>query len=207
MQFAVKRAHFSNYSFNVWENVYEPSEDSFLFAENLNVEKGSCVLDVGTGCGILGIVAARKASKVIAVDLNPYAVLCAKENSMLNNVRSKMVFMQTDLLTALNEKAEFDLILFNAPYLPATETETESWIGRSWAGGANGRQVIDRFIPEASLHLKPSSRILLMQSTLANVEQTIHKLEHHNLKTRVKTERKLPFFETLTLIEAKTRPA
>lgn len=204
MQFTVKRAYFGNYFFNVWENVYEPSEDSFLFAENLDIKKDSRVLDVGTGCGILGIIATEKAGNVIAVDSNPYALRCARENSELNNVRSKMTFLQTDLLTALNERATFDLILFNAPYLPATEAEAESWIGRSWAGGANGRQVIDRFILEASPHLKPNGRILLMQSTLTNVEQTIRKFEDCNLKADNKAERKLPFFETLTLIEAKT---
>ncbi len=204
MPFPVKRVHFGNYVFNIWENVYEPAEDSFLFAENLDVEKGAQVLDVGTGCGILGILTAEKAGNVVAVDSNPYAVRCARENSALNNVRSKMAFMQADLLTALNEKATFDLILFNAPYLPSAEDEAESWIGRSWAGGINGRQVIDRFISEASPHLKPNSRILLMQSTLTNVEETIRKFEEHNLKASFKAERKLPFFETLTLIEAKT---
>ncbi len=116
----------------------------------------------------------------------------------------KMAFIQTDLLTAFNESAIFDLILFNAPYLPAAECETESWIGRSWAGGINGRQVIDRFIATAPQHLKLDGRILLMQSTLANVEETISKFAENNLKASIKAERKLPFFETLTLIEAKT---
>jgi release factor glutamine methyltransferase len=115
-----------------------------------------------------------------------------------------MAFIQTDLLTALNEKARFDLILFNAPYLPAAESEEDSWIGRSWAGGINGRKVIDRFISEAQVHLNPDGRILLMQSTLANVEETICKFGEQNLKARIKTELKLPFFEILTLIEAKT---
>ena len=204
MPFPVKRVHFGNYVFNVWENVYEPAEDSFLFAENLDEEKGAQVLDVGTGCGVLGILAAEKAGNVVAVDLNPYAVYCAKVNAALNNLRCKMIFIQTDLLTALNERARFDLILFNAPYLPTAECEAESWIGRSWAGGINGRQVIDRFISEAPLHLKPNGRILLMQSTLANVEETISKFAGHNLKASIKAQRKLPFFETLTLIEAKT---
>ena len=204
MPFPVKRAHFGSYVFNVWENVYEPAEDSFLFAENLDVEKDAQVLDVGTGCGILGILAAEKADNVVAVDLNPYAVCCARENAMLNNLRCKMAFIQTDLLTALNESAKFDLILFNAPYLPAAESEEESWIGRSWAGGINGRKVIDRFIAEAPLHLKPGGRILLMQSTLANVEETICRFGELNLKASVKADCKLPFFETLTLIEAKT---
>ena len=203
MPSAVKRVHFDNYVFNIWENVYEPAEDSFLFAENIDIEKNSEVLDVGTGCGILGIIAAEKASSVIAVDLNPYAVGCAKENASLNNLLSKMAFIQTDLLTALKENAKFDLILFNAPYLPAEESEAESWIGRAWAGGVNGRQVIDRFLSQAPFHLKAYGRILLMQSTLANVEETVSKLSERNLKASIKAERKLPFFETLTLIEAK----
>jgi release factor glutamine methyltransferase len=204
MPFPVKRTHFGNYVLNVWENVYEPAEDSFLFAENLDVEKGAQVLDVGTGCGLLGILAAEKAGNVVAVDLNPYAVRCARENAMLNNLCCKMAFIQTDLLTALTESAKFDLILFNAPYLPSAESEEESWIGRSWAGGINGRKVIDRFIAVAPLYLKPNGRILLMQSTLANVEETICKFGELNLKASIKADCKLPFFETLTLIEAKT---
>jgi len=204
MPFPVKRVHFGNYAFNIWENVYEPAEDSFLFAENLEVEKDAQVLDVGTGCGMLGILASEKAGIVVAVDLNPYAVCCARENAGLNNLRCKIVFIQADLLTAFNENARFDLILFNAPYLPAAESEADSWIERAWAGGINGRQVIDRFIAMAPPYLKPNGRILLMQSTLANVEETIIKFKKHDLKASVKAERELPFFETLTLVEAKT---
>jgi release factor glutamine methyltransferase len=199
----VKRVTFGNNTFNIWENVYEPAEDSFLFAENLDVVEGSQVLDLGAGCGILGILAAKKAWSVLAVDLNPYAIRCAKENSALNNVRGKMGFMQADLLTTFNANVRFDLVLFNAPYLPADESEAESWIGRSWAGGINGRQVIDRFISQAPSHLTPDGRILLMQSTLANVEETIDRFAQMGLKTTVEAERKLPFFETLTLVEAK----
>ena len=46
----------------------------------------------------LAIVAAEKAAYVVAVDFNPYAIRCAKENSVLNNVRSKMTFIQSGLL-------------------------------------------------------------------------------------------------------------
>src|SRR4030067_1583890 len=91
-----KRVYFGDFVFVVDKNVYEPAEDSFLFAENLNVAGGEKILDMGTGCGILGIVAAKKASKVVAVDVNPYAVHCAKENALLNNAR-RMSFVQGDL--------------------------------------------------------------------------------------------------------------
>jgi hypothetical protein len=41
-----------------------------------------------------------------------------------------------------------------------------------------------------------------MQSTLTGVEETIKNFSLHGLKADVKAEQKLPFFETLTLIEA-----
>lgn len=207
MPFPIKRTTFGKYTFDVSENVYEPAEDSFLFAENIDIEKGAQVLDVGTGCGILAILAAEKAASVVAIDLNPHAIRCAKKNSALNNVRNKMAFMQAGLLTAFNEYAKFDLILFNAPYLPSDKCEDDSWIVRSWAGGINGRQVIDQFISQVPSHLKACGQILLMQSTLANAEETIRKFEEYNLKASIRAERKLPFFETLTLIEAENRLA
>jgi release factor glutamine methyltransferase len=197
-----KRVHFDDFVFNVYEEVYEPAEDTFLFTENLDVKEGERVLDVGTGCGLLGILAAKKACNVVAVDLNPFAIRCAKENSDLNGVRRKMDFVQASLLTALNQNFTFDLILFNAPYLPSEKNETESWIGRAWAGGANGREVVDRFICEIPAHLKPNGRALLMQSTLTGVEETLRGFRAIGLKACIKAERKLPFFETLTLLQA-----
>jgi release factor glutamine methyltransferase len=204
MPYPTKRIRFDDYVFDLNDDVYEPAEDTFLFAENLSVSEGEKVLDVGTGCGLLGILAARRACNVVAVDLNPYAIRCAKENSILNCVSGKIDFVQTSLFTALNLKASFDLILFNAPYLPSDEDETKTWIGRSWAGGTDGRKVVDCFISEVSPYLKPSGRVLLMQSTLTGVKETIQKFSSQGLNAKVKAECKLPFFETLTLIEAKT---
>jgi release factor glutamine methyltransferase len=198
-----KRVFFDDYVFVVDENVYEPAEDSFLFAENLDVKEDEQVLDMGTGCGILGVMAAKKASMVVAVDVNPYAVRCARENAKLNNIRSKMAFMQGDLFTPLSDKAKFDVILFNAPYLPTEATENDSWIGRAWAGGTTGRKIIDRFIPEAPKHLKRRGRILLMQSTLVNVDETVLKFAKCHLNASIMTDRALIFFETITLLKAK----
>ena len=206
MHSANKKAFFGEFVFEVCEEVYEPAEDSFLFAENLRVKAGARVLDMGTGSGILGILAAKQASEVLAVDVNPYAIYCAKQNAKRNSRQSNMNFLQGDLFTPLTEEAKFDLILFNSPYLPSEQGEDATWLGRAWAGGATGRQVIDRFISQAPQYLEENGEILLMQSNLANVEQTQEKFLAYGLKTETVASLNLPFFEILFLLKATFLP-
>ena len=172
MRSSSKKVFFTNHIFWMNDNVYEPAEDSFLFAKNLAARDGDRVADIGTGCGILGIIAAEKASEVLAIDINPWAVQCAKENARRNHVSEKMLLIQGDLLTPIRKGEEFDLILFNAPYLPSEEGEGSSWLERAWAGGISGRKMIDGFVRESPQHLRSNGEILLMQSSLSDVGET-----------------------------------
>jgi release factor glutamine methyltransferase len=202
MHSLTKKVFFSGYAFTVPTDVYEPAEDSFLFAENLIVYDNDSVVDVGAGCGILGIVAAARARRVLAVDINSQAVRCTKENAKLNRVDQKMLFIVGDLFTSINVRKHFDLIIFNAPYLPSEELEEDTRLGRAWAGGSSGRRIIDKFIHEAPKYLRPEGRILLMQSTLSNVKKTLHSFEEKNLRADIIAKQDLPFFETIVLIRA-----
>jgi len=198
-----RKVFFAHSVFNVWPDVYEPAEDTFLFADNLSVLPNSKIADMGTGCGILGITAATKTAEVLAIDINHHAVACAKENARLNGVEDRMSFLCGDLFSALGASETFDLVLFNAPYLPSEHGEGRAWIERAWIGGIDGRQVIDRFILEAPKHLKSQGRILLLQSSLSNIGKTIECFKTRNLQTRIVAERDLPFFESVALVEAR----
>lgn len=201
---AVKRIFLNNCTFRVEKNVYEPAEDTLLLAENLVVGEHDVVLDMGTGCGILGVLAAKRARKVVAVDVNPHAVRCAETNARLNGVMEKMDIRRGDLFEPIKTGEKFDVIIFNAPYLPSEAGEQKTWIGRAWAGGPTGRQLIDRFISRAPSYLKKGARILLVQSTLSNVDETTRRLEGEGLRASILAEKKVAF-ETIVVIQAEHR--
>jgi len=77
---------------------------------------GLRVLDLGCGCGVVGIVAAKKcgAEGVWLVDIDPLAVEAARENADANGV-SGVRCAVSDGVRQLNETG-FDLILSNPPY-------------------------------------------------------------------------------------------
>jgi release factor glutamine methyltransferase len=198
-----KRVFYADLSLDVYEEVYEPAEDTFLIADVLNqtVAEGETVLDVGTGCGILAVIASKKAKKVVATDVNPHAVECAKQNAEASRVLSKMQVRLGDLFEPISETEKFSMIVFNAPYLPSTQSEHRSWRGRAWAGGSTGRRIIDRFMRDAPSHLTTKGRILLVQSTLSDVKETLRKFREMGLDAKVVAEKKAAF-ETIVVIQA-----
>ncbi len=198
-----RRVLFGEYVFEVSEDVYEPAEDTFLVARNLTVETDTRVLDMGTGCGILAILAARNAGMVVAVDINPHAVTCTSRNAELNGVSAKVETRLGNLFEALQAEEEFDLIIFNAPYLPVRPDEGKSWIEKAWSGGKSGRTIIDRFINTVSQHLSKQGRALLVQSSLSDTDETLKQFLRHGLRASIADEEKLPY-EKVVLIEARS---
>ena len=76
------------------------------------LQKGSSVLDVGTGTGILAIAAVKLgAAKAVGIDTDEWAIDNARENIILNNVAHQV---EIDLRSLDNYSSEsFDLITAN----------------------------------------------------------------------------------------------
>jgi len=141
--------------------VYSPSEDSYFFADflkyYLSKNKIKSFLEIGTGSGILAEVALifLDGKKILATDIKQDAVVLAKEKN-LNAIKS-------NLFSKVHGK--FDLIIFNAPYLPKDAREPkDSQIATT--GGKKGDEISVKFLKQAKNHLTKDGRILLLVSSL-----------------------------------------
>jgi len=79
----------------------------YLDSSNL---KELTVIDYGCGSGILGIAALSLGAKnVIAVDIDPQAIIATKENAKINNVDKKISIVSSEILA----DTEADLLIAN----------------------------------------------------------------------------------------------
>lgn len=179
--------------FELTKDVYEPAEDSELLAETMEqgLRPGMTVLDIGCGCGLLGIIAGRAGCNVKAADINPEAVRLSAHNAVLNKV--KMDCFVSNLFEKIDER--FDLIVFNPPYLPDDDkvASSEMW---------SCLDTIDRFVSQVAAHLMPGGSILLLSSSLTPTSEVTTAFERAGFRTEIPAERKVPW-ENLSVIRAK----
>lgn len=128
------------------------------------------VLDMCTGSGVVAVSAGQSGASVVAIDISRRAVLTTRLNAVLNGVRVDA--RRGDLFVPVAGE-RFDLIASNPPYLPGDEAETPvRGLARAWAGGHNGRTVIDRLIAAAPAHLRPGGALLIIHSSVCDFELT-----------------------------------
>jgi hypothetical protein len=91
-----------------------PNPTSRLLGHFAVRRPSQATLDLGTGNGILALGAASFSQKVVATDLNPRAIDCARFNACLNGVSNIECFTGDGFSPV--EGRSFDLILSNPPF-------------------------------------------------------------------------------------------
>jgi release factor glutamine methyltransferase len=159
--------HIDGFTLKVFPSVFHPRffGSSVAFARALTAIglEGRKFLDVGTGSGIVALFASRAGAEVTAVDINPEAVRCARENAA--NAGLSIDCRLSDLFSSLPE-AKFDVIAWNPPFFPGAPTTAAE--AALYAGPDH--EVVRRFAGEVGSRLTPGGRIFLILSMDLDLE-------------------------------------
>ena len=117
---------------------------------------------MGTGSGILAKTASKflPPKNILAVDINPDAIKQLK--------KQKFKTKKSNLFS--NIKQKFDLITFNAPYLPLDKRESKS-SQFATTGGKRGDEISLKFLKQAKKYLNKNGKIFILISSLTPINK------------------------------------
>lgn len=136
--------------------------------------QGMRVLDMGCGSGIIGITLALELAKqqpeIVMADISEAALSLTLENATA--LGAKVKTYRSDLFTAWDTPAEgavqppdlFNLVLANLPYVPegeAVSAEVQHDPATALYGGADGLDIVRRFVKDALPHLADRALVML----------------------------------------------
>jgi methylase of polypeptide subunit release factors len=119
---------------------------------------GRRAFDVGTGTGVLAFLAARRGASVVATDVEPRAVACARENAERLGLTAAVEVREVSLFP----EGRADLVLCNPPWIPAdAHTPLERAVYDP------GGRFLSAFLAGLPAHVAPGGEALLVLSDLA----------------------------------------
>ena len=106
------------------EKGYRSSLDPILLASFLKAEKKDKIIDLGTGNGIIALLAAQRYpdARITGIDIQDALLEVAKKNVALNNLGKRVEIKKADIReVSVHFKAEsFDTAVGNPPYRKGT---------------------------------------------------------------------------------------
>lgn len=202
---SIRTTRAAGFRLRVRPTVFHPrfflsSEYFAKFLDGLDLS-GKSVADIGTGSGILALAAARAgAAEVLALDINPHAVLSALENAQANGFGDRVSVACMNLLAALTAGPLFDVILSSPPKHAG---EPRDLADRGWHAGPQYRDVAALF-KQASERLKPDGRLYVMVSSDSDLDLFGRLIDEAGFRARLVYERSL-YIESMILYELRGR--
>mmetsp|Transcript_2534 Transcript_2534/g.2498 ORF Transcript_2534/g.2498 Transcript_2534/m.2498 type:complete len:217 (+) Transcript_2534:22-672(+) len=187
----------------ILENVYEPSDDTFLVCDCLLNEIDRIValhplicVEIGSGSGCiityLGqlLNAHNVTSYLVATDINIHALQATKLTALNNNVSIDCV--RSSLLHGMEGwLGKIDIMLFNPPYVPTPNEEISGCgIEVSWAGGDDGRIIIDKFLPIMQKYLSTNGICYLLLEKENKPDEIREILKEIGMKSQIIIQRR-----------------
>ena len=170
MAYLLGYREFMGHRFTVSPSVLIPRPDTETLVEQALVCIAGIaqprVLDLGTGSGAvaISIALARPDALVVATDFSPEALQVARENT--HDLCAKVEFFAGSWYDALQDKAGFNLIVSNPPYIAANdphliEGDVRFEPSMALSDGADGLGDLQTIINGASQFLLPSGQLWL----------------------------------------------
>lgn len=155
--------------------VFCPSEQGRFIGEYVDVSSGERVLDMGTGTGFLGIVAAKEGGVVDVSDSSARAVSLAVKNASLNGVAVKG-YVGEYFCTPTRI---YDYIIANLPQeiLLRRYREEIGALETTIDGGEKGNERILTFLDRAHQHMQKGSRVLFVAYSMSDYITTLQKMK------------------------------
>jgi len=167
------RQEFYGLEFIVTPDVLIPRPETELLVEaavKLFQDKENlffCEVGTGSGCISVSLLHELKTARAIGVDISETALAVAEKNALKNNVADRLELGVSDVFSAVDKTAEFDLIISNPPYVPAEDVATLQAEVRghdpliALTDGKNGLSIIEKLISESPQYLKPGGYLLI----------------------------------------------
>lgn len=183
--------------------VYEPCDDSFALVDALLADRNHILeqqprfcMELGCGSGYvitsLALMLGQEGSRIhyFATDVNPHAAEVTRKTLEAHGVHAEIVC--TDIACAFQKRLAgmIDVVVVNPPYVPTPEEEVGcEGITASWAGGEDGRQVINRILPVVDELLSDKGCLYMVTLTANNPSQICRLMMEKGYSSRIVVQR------------------
>ncbi|GBC70962.1 Release factor glutamine methyltransferase [Candidatus Calditenuaceae archaeon HR02] len=174
--------------------VYQPAEDTWLLIDCISgLTFGGVVVEVGSGSGVVSRHIAERGVEVVAIEISEAAARSTLENC--SHLPSLVHVIVGDKLSPLRPSSRISLIASNPPYLPSENTSDITT-----EGGQTGAEFAISLIDGSEEFLEAGAKLVLITSTLGNVEAITRHATAKGLSLRHIASKRL-FFEEIRCYE------